>query len=112
MTETKDETKLVTKLQRVLKRTGSEVVEKALWLWYAAQNPKTPKWAKTTIWSALVYLLVPIDAIPDVLPALGYSDDLGVIAAAIIAVAAYIDDDVKAKAREKLNSFGLGTAAR
>lgn len=107
MTDTTDDAKLVRKLQRVLKRTGREVVEKALWLWYAAQNPRTPKWAKTTIWSALVYLLVPIDAIPDVLPALGYSDDLGVIAAALVAVAAYIDDDVKAKARERLRSFGL-----
>ena len=107
MTDTTDDAKLVRKLQRVLKRTGREVVEKALWLWYAAQNPRTPKWAKTTIWSALVYLLVPIDAIPDVLPALGYSDDLGVIAAALVAVAAYVDDDVKAKARERLRSFGL-----
>ena len=70
------------KVVKYAKAAGKEVIEKALWLYYAAQNPQTPAWAKTTIYGALGYFILPIDAIPDVLPAAGYTDDLGVVAAA------------------------------
>jgi len=38
---------------------------------------------KTIIVGALVYFIVPIDAIPDIAPLIGYMDDLGVIAAVL-----------------------------
>ena len=34
------------KIRRVATRAGREVVEKALWLHYAAQRPETPAWAR------------------------------------------------------------------
>jgi uncharacterized membrane protein YkvA (DUF1232 family) len=43
--------------------------------------------------------------VPDFLPVIGLTDDAGAIAAAIGLVAVYIDDDVKAKASEKLRSW-------
>jgi uncharacterized membrane protein YkvA (DUF1232 family) len=55
---------------------GREVIEKALWLYYAAQQPNTPLWAKTAIYGALGYFISPIDAIPDITPVIGYADDL------------------------------------
>ena len=63
------------KLAAVAKSVGREVIEKALWLYYAAQRPDVPLWAKTTIYSALAYFILPIDLIPDFLPG-GYVDDL------------------------------------
>ena len=33
------------KLKRFAKTAGREVVERALWLWYALQKPETPAWA-------------------------------------------------------------------
>ena len=57
---------------------------------------------KATILGALGYLISPIDAIPDFIPVAGFSDDLGVLAAAIAAIGFYIDDEVKNKADEKL----------
>ena len=44
------------KVVNFAKAAGKEVIEKALWLYYAAQNPNTPTWAKVTIYGALGYL--------------------------------------------------------
>jgi len=93
------------KLIKYAKAAGSEVVETALKLYYAMENPKTPAWAKTTIMGALGYFISPIDAIPDMIPVLGYTDDLGVLAAAASAVALYITDDVKKKAKAKMKDW-------
>ena len=95
------------KLKRYAKAAGREVVEKALLLYYAMQEEKAPAWAKATIAGALGYFIVPIDAIADLTPAVGYADDLGVLALALAAVAAYINDDVRRKTAEKIeNWFG------
>ena len=95
------------KLKRYAKLAGKEVVEKALLLYYAMQEEKAPAWAKATIAGALGYFIVPLDAIADLTPAVGYADDLGVLALAVAAVATYINDDVRAKAADKMrNWFG------
>ena len=93
------------KLTRYAKTAGKEVVEKALWLYYATQEETTPAWAKTTIYGALGYFIMPLDAIPDLSPLIGYSDDLGVLALAIATVAAYINDGVKEKTTKKMKEW-------
>ncbi len=93
------------KTKKFAVKAGSEVVEKSLQLYYAAQEPGTPLWAKTTIYGALGYFISPIDAIPDITPVVGYADDLGVLAMAVSAVALYIDKNVKDKAKTKLNDW-------
>ncbi len=90
------------KVKKFALTAGKEVIEKALWLYYAAQRPETPKWAKTAIYGALAYFISPIDAIPDITPLVGFTDDLGALAAAIAMTSAYINEDVKAKASKKL----------
>jgi uncharacterized membrane protein YkvA (DUF1232 family) len=76
-------------------------------LYYAAQEEKAPAWAKGTIAAALGYFIVPLDAITDLAPGVGYADDLGVLVLAIAAVAAYINEDVRAKTDKKiLDWFG------
>ncbi|MBS1155187.1 MAG: hypothetical protein H6R07_1111 [Proteobacteria bacterium] len=87
------------------KIAGREVIEKALWLYFAAQNPQTPAWAKTVIYGALGYFIFPVDAIPDLAPMVGYADDLGVLAAAVATIALYITGDVKALAAKKLKDW-------
>ncbi|MBT5006711.1 MAG: DUF1232 domain-containing protein [Halieaceae bacterium] len=93
------------KLKRYAKAAGREVVEKALLLYYAMQEEKAPAWAKATIAGALGYFIVPIDAIADFTPAVGYADDLGVLALALAAVATYINDDVRGKTADKLHAW-------
>lgn len=93
------------KLIRYAKFAGREVVEKALWLYYASRSPATPIWAKTAIYGALGYFISMIDAIPDLTPLVGYTDDLGVLVAALATVSAYITPEVKVKANEKLRQW-------
>jgi len=93
------------KLKHYAKSAGKEVVEKALLLYYAAQEEKAPAWAKATIAAALGYFIVPLDAIADLTPAVGYADDLGVLALAIAAVATYINDDVRKKTTARMTSW-------
>jgi uncharacterized membrane protein YkvA (DUF1232 family) len=90
---------------------GEAVVERALWLYYAAERPEVPRWAKLTIYAALAYFILPIDAVPDFLPGAGYVDDLGALGTALLTVAAYVDDDVKRRARERMREW-FGDAAR
>lgn len=90
------------KLRGYARAAGIEVVEKALLLYYVLNEDKAPAWAKTTIIGALGYFITFIDAIPDITPAVGYADDLGVLVMAIAAVSTYINDDVREKTRAKL----------
>lgn len=84
---------------------GKEVIEKALQLFYAAQAPSTPAWAKTAIYGALGYFISPLDAIPDLTPVVGFADDLGVLVAAIATVAIHITPAVKQQASDKLKQW-------
>lgn len=81
---------------------GKEVIEKALTLYYCLIDSDTPVWAKTVIVSALGYFIAPLDAIPDLTPVAGYSDDLGALASALAIVAAHVKPEHKERAREKL----------
>ena len=92
------------KIKTVFKSAGREVIEKALWLYYAAQDPKVPLAAKTTIYTALAYFILPVDLIPDFLP-MGYTDDLGVLIAAVSTVSRHITEDVKQKANDTLRQW-------
>ena len=89
------------KLKHYAKAAGEEVVCKSLQLYYAAQEPQTPRWAKATIYAALGYFICPIDAIPDLTPLVGYADDLGVLAAAIATVTLYVTPAIRERARRK-----------
>jgi uncharacterized membrane protein YkvA (DUF1232 family) len=98
-------------LQRIAVSAGRDVIEKALTLYFAAQRPETPLWAKTVIYSTLAYVILPMDAIPDFMPLTGYTDDLGALAAAIGAVAMAITPEVKAAAHQKvIDWFGDDSA--
>ncbi|MBO1270989.1 MULTISPECIES: YkvA family protein [Shewanella] len=93
------------KLKGFALKAGREVVENALLLYYAAKRENTPKWAKTAIFGALAYFISPLDAIPDLTPIVGFSDDLGALAAALAMVSMYIDDSVHAEATSTLKRW-------
>jgi uncharacterized membrane protein YkvA (DUF1232 family) len=52
---------------------------KILTLYYAVMDSRTPWYAKLTAASSLFYLISPVDIIPDVIPFLGYADDLVIV---------------------------------
>lgn len=100
-------------LRELAKRAGSEVVRKALQLFYVLRRPDTPAWARRTVIGALAYLVLPLDAVPDLLPLVGFTDDLTVITAALGTVAFYVNDEVRTAADAKVLAwFGDGSSSR
>lgn len=55
----------------------------------ALENPATPKHMKALIIGAIGYIILPLDLIPDIVPAIGYSDDLASAAGVVASVAIY-----------------------
>lgn len=90
------------KVQKFAISAGVKVVYAGLLLFYALQETSTPGWAKAAIMGALGYFISPLDAIIDITPIVGYTDDLGVLALALASVAIFINDNVKTQARKKL----------
>lgn len=84
---------------------GHEAIYNAFVLYYTAREKETPLWCKTVIAGALGYFISLIDAIPDLTPVLGYTDDVTVMIAAIGALAAHITPEIKEKAKEKSDAL-------
>ena len=59
-------------------------------VYYAARDPETPLAAKGVMMGALAYFVLPIDAIPDILAGIGFTDDAAVITAVIATMGANI----------------------
>ncbi len=76
--------------------------EDLLAAYYCAFDRDTPLQVKATLVAAIAYFVLPIDAIPDVLPVLGFTDDAAVLAAAIKLVTGHILPLHRDAAREKL----------
>ncbi len=101
--------KLWTKIKGVAVIVGCEGIRNVLRLFYALENPEMPKKVKMVIYGALGYFISPLDVIPDLIPVMGFTDDLGVLAAAVAFAALYITPDVKVRADAKLADwFGKG----
>lgn len=73
----------------------------ALSVWWAARDPDTPTAAKGMMLAALAYFVLPTDAIPDILPVIGFTDDAAVIAALV----AILGKTVKPRHKEAAQAF-------
>jgi uncharacterized membrane protein YkvA (DUF1232 family) len=93
------------KLKHYARQAGIQTVYAALLLYYAFRRKETPAWAKHMILGVLGYFLAPINALPDLTPILGYTDDIGVLTFGLVTVASYVNDEVKEKARHRLGSW-------
>lgn len=101
-TEAYSETKLFDKIIKFAKAAGIKVIYLALLLFFTLQSSTTPMVAKSVIVGALGYFIFPLDFIPDFIPIAGFSDDLTALVSAVAAVALYVDEDTKQKAKAKL----------
>ncbi len=59
-----------------LKGYVQSLKEKALVLWFARSDERTPKLAYVAIFFAVAYALSPVDLIPDFIPLIGRLDDM------------------------------------
>src|SRR5262245_32409695 len=80
------------------RKIGRAAMLRFLQLYEVAMKPSTPGNVKMVIIGALVYVCMPADIVPDVLPAVGYADDMTALGAAFAAASGYVTPEVTAKA--------------
>ena len=68
----------------------------ALALWRALGHPLSPGWLKPAAAGVLLYVVSPIDLIPDFIPVLGVMDDLVLVPLAIRFILNKLPDAVRA----------------
>lgn len=95
----------IEKIQRIAKRAGAKLVYAALILYYSIDSDKVSFKEKAIIIGALGYLITPLDIMPDAIPLVGLSDDLGVLIYVLRKVWDYVDDEAKQKAKDKLSQW-------
>lgn len=86
---------------------GKSLAEKVLVAYYVARDPATSPWARGVLVSALAYVGMPVDALPDVTPIVGFSDDATVVALALGVVAASIRPRHHRQSRKTMRRWGL-----
>ncbi len=86
-------------------KLGREALYNGLLLYYVMGDANTPVHQKALIAGALGYLILPLDAVPDVLPLVGLTDDASALLAAVKSVADSISEEHKASANSKLESW-------
>lgn len=95
-----------TKLKRALARVP--FAEDLLAAYYCAFDRDTPRHVQAALIAALAYFVVPLDTIPDLMPALGFADDAAVLATAIRMVAGHVTERHRAAAKRALARAGRG----
>ena len=95
----------VEKISRVAKRAGAKLVYASLILFYTLQSDKIGMKDKAIIIGALVYLISPLDVVPDAIPIAGLSDDLAVLLYVLKMVWTDIDPAIQERAKAKLQDW-------
>lgn len=87
-----------------MKRAVAHVpfAEDLLAAYYCAFDKQTPRHVQASLLGAIAYFILPLDFVPDMLPALGFTDDAAVLATAIRIVAAHITPEHREAARAAL----------
>ncbi|TGK83955.1 DUF1232 domain-containing protein [Leptospira montravelensis] len=90
-----------TNFWKKVKETGKKIpfVKDVIAMYYCLLDENTSLTAKASIAFALLYFISPVDAIPDIILALGYTDDAGVIASTLL----LIKSQLKTEHYEKAN---------
>ena len=96
-------------LLRLLRRAGRTVARPALECLELLLDGGTPPQVRVTVLAALTYLLLPLDLIPDFIPAAGFTDDLVALTALLGLCQRHITPAIRHRAQSKLDRwFPLG----
>ena len=97
----KDVQELDAKLPAMKKGVISKIWDKVLFLWEQAKSPEVPLRLKLVIVGALLYLVLPIDVLPDTIPGIGLLDDLSVLLTVFREVSKFALPKLEKKIEEK-----------
>ena len=91
--------------KKILLRAGRAIAKPALEGFELIIDNSTPPQVRISIIGALTYLIVPVDLIPDFIPASGFSDDLVALTAVISLWQHHITPEIKFRAKSKLDKW-------
>jgi uncharacterized membrane protein YkvA (DUF1232 family) len=100
-----DELQLADKIKAVGKTVGAKVISYVLIMVILISDKNIPLKVRLVFMAALGYLILPTDLIADLLPAIGFTDDIAFLSYAISNAREYITPEVKGKAKEKLGQW-------
>ena len=92
-------------LKKILLTAGRAIAQPALEGFELIMDDSTPPQVRLSIMGALTYLIVPVDLIPDFIPASGFSDDLVALTAVISLWQHHITPEMKFRAKCKLDKW-------
>ncbi len=93
------------KIRGYASKTGQQTIYTVLLLFYAYKRSDTPIWAKNIIIGTIGYFISPIDALPDLTPIIGYTDDIGVLSFGLVTIACYVNESVRSQAKAQLGKW-------
>ena len=93
------------KIKKFSKAAGIKVIYAVLLLYYAMIDKGVSLKTKVFIAASLGYFIMPADAIFDLTPLIGFSDDLGVLLFALKQISSVITIEVKENARNKITGW-------
>jgi len=96
------------KLKGFAGKAGIKVVYLALLLYYMLVDEAVDLKSKLTIAAALGYFIFPLDLLPDLLPVIGFTDDLSVLMFALSVVKGKINETHRQKARNTMELWFRG----
>ena len=99
------ENKLLSKLSSAAKWAGAKVIYAVLLLYYVLRSPSISASDKSKIYGALGYFILPTDLVLDIIPIMGYTDDLAALVWALQTVAKNLTPEIKQQARQKLTEL-------
>lgn len=73
-------------------------------LWFALRHPAAPAWLKVGTALLVLYLLSPVDLLPDAIPLLGIVDDLIIIPFAIRWMLSRLPAHIREEAERRVRS--------
>lgn len=96
------------KFWHTVKKAARQVpfMEEVVAAYYCALDHRTPLRVKGILLGALAYFVLPTDAIPDFIPALGFTDDIAALTAAIAAIRSHLTPAHRSAARRALAEGG------
>lgn len=89
------------KIKKIIKSLGKVPgVKDIITLYYCALDSKTPFSVKAIAIAGLVYVISPLDIVPDAIPIVGLSDDIAVVIGVLKYLEEYVSDEHRQKAEE------------
>ena len=107
-----DEEGFWAKLRRAGTAMGAKVLYPALQLYYLMQSPAVKLADKALIVGALGYLILPADLVPDIIPLMGFTDDLTALMLVLRTVEKHLTPDIKARARAEAERLTAGKTGK